>query len=148
MAYKDPDKQKQANREAAQRRRDRAKGMTQTHEQGMTQQEITPTHIEGMTKANPMPIIPYRNVIPKQDTTKIEALTKILTDTLGMPAVVAIKPKASNPAVQAIWDRRNAQGQAGGYSEQAVAEDYPQTQRPHRKPEPALAGETQMETRQ
>lgn len=39
---------------------------------------------------------------------------------------------ATDPAVQAIWDRRNAQGQAAGYSAVASSEDYPQTQRPMR----------------
>ena len=42
------------------------------------------------------------------------------------------KPKAQDPSVQAIWDGRNAQGQAAGYDNQAQPEDYPQTQRPIR----------------
>ncbi|KKM78997.1 hypothetical protein LCGC14_1354360 [marine sediment metagenome] len=40
------------------------------------------------------------------------------------------QPKAIEPGVQAIWDRRNAQGQAACYSRDARPEDYPQLQRP------------------
>ncbi len=39
------------------------------------------------------------------------------------------KPRATDPDVQVIWDGRNAQGQAAGYSAKAQSEDYPQTQR-------------------
>ena len=40
------------------------------------------------------------------------------------------KPQATDPNVQAIWDRRNAQGQAAGYDTDAKPEDYPQVQQP------------------
>jgi len=50
MAYKDKDKQKEANRLAARRRRDKAKGMTQ----GMT--------IEGMTQGMTLPTDACGNV--------------------------------------------------------------------------------------
>ncbi len=47
-------------------------------------------------------------------------------------AVFGVKPRATDPDVQTIWDGRNAQGQAAGYSAKAQSEDYPQTQRPMR----------------
>lgn len=62
MAYKDKDKQKQANKEAAQRRRDKAKGMThnvtermyKANKQGMTK-GMTPA---GMTAKGMTPDLP------------------------------------------------------------------------------------------
>lgn len=136
MAYKNKEKQKEANKEAAQRRRDKVKGMA--------------IAAEGITKwTKEEVVIPDErhtpNVIPNKVT--VETFNKTndgkdlcrvtpeeaehLEDIFGKELLESGLPddKPVN-AVQAIWDRRNAQGQAGGYSHDAQPEDYPQTQKP------------------
>lgn len=76
--------------------------------------------MEGITHSNAT-VIP--SVIPEQN----------IPGPRVIPAEEMLqRPQAFPPNVQAIWDGRNAQGQAAGYSEQATAEDYPQIQRPMR----------------
>lgn len=132
MAYKDKEKQRQANKEAAQRRRDKAKGMTKGR-QG-TDTSVIPERATEIA-----------NVIPKTkpEDVVLEGITmtefhrkcaasdemRQMKDDIIIEALTG-KPKAHDPAVQEIWDRRNAQGQAGGYSHEAKPKDYPQTQRP------------------
>lgn len=102
MAYKDKEKQKQASKEAMRRYRKRKKGITQ----------LSDTVI---------PIAPdVRTMIDNAQACGT-----------GMMLIQG-KPQAQDPNVQAIWDRRNAQGQAAAYSSEAMPEDYPQTQRPMR----------------
>ncbi len=72
---------------------------------------------------------PENEVTPKGARLLEEVFGKNLLET-GLPDD---KPRATDLNVQTIWDRRNAQGQAGGYSANAEPKDYPQTQRPHIK---------------
>lgn len=104
MAYKDKEKQKQAVRQAVRRSRARQQGIT-----------------SGSFCV--IPVIPDQAsaVIPKAPMFKLYGTTPL-----------GAKPRASDSSVQAIWDKRNAQGQPAGYSEQATDKDYPQTQRPTR----------------
>ncbi len=114
MAYKDKEKQKQANKEASQRSRDKVKGMTLNDIGG-----------SGIAMEN---VIPEQDVTPEQGKLLEEVFGKALLET-GLPDD---KPRATDLGVQAIWDGRNAQGQAGGYSDNATPEDYPQIQKPYR----------------
>ncbi len=102
------------------------------------------------TKPEQANVIPEQGVTPEQGELLEEIFGKDLLET-GLPddkprtiaeagwkqgkglVTTEVGLRAIDPDVQTIWDRRNAQGQAGGYSAKAQSEDYPQTQRPHIK---------------
>lgn len=84
MAYKDKDKQREAQRERTRRYRAKQKGVTS---KGVTGKGVTIT------------------------TETVKQAIK------GLPDYDPVKPKALDPEVQAIWDRRNAQGQPTIYTE-------------------------------
>ncbi len=124
MAYKDKEKQKQADRIRQQRRRDANKA------KGVTKPDNSHTPIVTPEQTNVIPLEwPENEVTPSGARLLEEVFGKGLLET-GLPDD---KPRATDPDVQDIWDRRNAQGQAGGYSHNAESKDYPQTQRPHIK---------------
>lgn len=114
--YKDKDKQKEANKEAMRRYR---KAEKQRKER------------EGITS-------PAFAVIPKQDSPTVQAIKMAAK----LVKIAKDRPKATSPAVQAIWDKRNAQGQPASYSYDATPKDYPRIQRPLNSPEPSQAGQT------
>lgn len=96
MAYKDKDKQREADRERQRRRRDKikAKGVT---DKGVTQ-GVTLTKCESHVDASYLGMIKAIHAkVKSASQARIEAGRKIAT--------------ASDSDVQAIWDKRNAQGQ-------------------------------------
>jgi len=127
MTYKDKEKAREASKERQRRYKAKQKallneGVTEALPQGVT--EALP---QGVTEALPQGvtvILKAEQHVGASQIGDVQALYK----EIGSKA----KPRASDPDVQAIWDKRNAQGQAAYYDEQAKPEDYPQTQRPMR----------------
>ena len=109
MMYKDKDRQREANKTAQAKRRAKKQGMTQISK-GMTNNTL--------------------NVIPTNTTVTPGVIPITLTDakamrTVGTPDEPLTRQelihrhkhaKASDADVQAIWDRRNQQGQPACYT--------------------------------
>jgi len=111
MTYKDKEKAREASKERQRRYKAKQKALLN----------------EGVTEALPQGVTVILKAEQHVGASQIGDVQALYKET-GSKA----KPRASDPDVQAIWDKRNAQGQAAYYDEQAKPEDYPQTQRPMR----------------